>query len=146
MRNKIEKKEYHEFYNTVIVITVIIIVFLIISIPQTKDILSDEHSLEFTDINILETQTLETEKFNHATNWENKIKIEEGLYYVVVEKMLDKTEHENLVYPNLALRTGLDTTGYTLVYINDDGNVIKVETIKGLVFDIKETVKHTSAK
>jgi hypothetical protein len=130
-----EKEKYHRFYDAVIIIAFLVIISLVITIPPTFEMLASEDPSEL-QINAMNNKNLETGEAKYADD-SKKLETE---YYVIVEKISEENikSDENLVYPDFQLRGKSDTTNYTLLYVNEDGKVVRAENIKGIVWDTEE--------
>ncbi len=61
----------------------------------------------------------------------------EGIFFVAVEKMPEpiggiKAIQENIVYPDIAKRAGIQGRVYVKAYVDSTGRVVKTETIRGI--------------
>jgi len=83
---------------------------------------------------------------------EREIMEEEPVYFVAVEEMPYpiggiQTIQDLIVYPEIARRAGIEGKVYVLAYVNEEGNVIKTEILKGIGGGCDEAaeyaVKHT---
>ena len=70
---------------------------------------------------------------------EEKTKVidEEPVYFVAVEEMPQpiggiQAIHDLIVYPEIAKRAGIEGKVYILAYLNEEGEVVKTEVIKGI--------------
>ncbi|MFC2119557.1 energy transducer TonB [Bacteroidota bacterium] len=62
---------------------------------------------------------------------------EEPVFFVAVEEMPQpiggiKAIHDLIVYPEIAKRAGIEGKVYILAYLNEQGNVLRTEIIKGI--------------
>ena len=67
----------------------------------------------------------------------SKVIDEEPVYFVAVEEMPQpiggiKAIHDLIVYPEIARRAGIEGKVYILAYLNEEGEVVKTEVIKGI--------------
>jgi len=83
---------------------------------------------------------------------EREIMEEEPVYFVAVEEMPYpiggiQAIQDLIVYPEIARRAGIEGKVYVLAYVNEEGNVIKTEILKGIGGGCDEAaeyaVKHT---
>jgi len=83
---------------------------------------------------------------------EKEIMEEEPVYFVAVEEMPYpiggiQTIQDLIVYPEIARRAGIEGKVYVLANVNEEGNVIKTEILKGIGGGCDEAaeyaVKHT---
>ena len=83
---------------------------------------------------------------------EREIMEEESVYFVAVEEMPYpiggiQAIQDLIVYPEIARRAGIEGKVYVLAYVNEEGNVIKTEILKGIGGGCDEAaeyaVKHT---
>jgi len=66
-----------------------------------------------------------------------KVIEEEPVYFVAVEEMPQpiggiQAIHDLIVYPEIAKRAGIEGRVYILAYLNEEGEVVKTEVIKGI--------------
>jgi len=66
-----------------------------------------------------------------------KVIEEEPVYFVAVEEMPQpiggiQAIHDLIVYPEIAKRAGIEGKVYILAYLNEEGEVVKTEVIKGI--------------
>jgi len=83
---------------------------------------------------------------------EKEIMEEEPVYFVAVEEMPYpiggiQAIQDLIVYPEIAKRAGIEGKVYVLAYVNEEGNVIKTEILKGIGGGCDEAaeyaIKHT---
>ena len=61
----------------------------------------------------------------------------EEQFFMVVEEMPEiigglESIQRNVVYPEIAIRAGVEGTVYVMAYVDEHGNVVKTEVIKGI--------------
>ncbi len=109
----------------------------------------EEIEFESTELNIYEELSAPPPPPKEE---EKEIMEEEPVYFVAVEEMPYpiggiQAIQDLIVYPEIARRAGIEGKVYVLAYVNEEGNVIKTEILKGIGGGCDEAaeyaVKHT---